>query len=213
MITVEGVNIQRLQNRYYKVFNETIWILLLRQNSEDNIPFSSLNDAMYSPHDDKRYSILSTINNNSHQLRVDGKFEFLIEYPGYHKGYNQWRQTNYLLEETDTDNYVLGFEELHTDLNLFDKSDRNTLWKGLSISSYSKTLLDGTMTLGNWNFAFGVVELMNNEYIPTNINNGSKEELLWIRIPSISYLYLITSTYQYHFSFSIKIINLIFILS
>ena len=186
-------------------------MLLLRENTEDNITFSSINATRYSPYDDKRYSILSTVYNDSNQLRIDGKFEFLIEYPGYHEGYNQWRQTNYLLEEKDSENNVTGFEEIHTDFQIVQ--NEKTLWKGLSLSSSYYTLLDGTKALYDWYFSFGAVHIIDNMYIPTHKYRGTKEELLWIRIPSISYLYLLTSTCKHHSNLSLGLINTIFLMS
>ena len=112
MIIINGIEIQKFHNRYIRVFDNKIWMLLLRHNSEDGTKFSNKEDALYQTADERKYSILSTIPNGCEELKVDGKFEFFIEYPGYETGYNQWRQTNFPIYEEDSNTSVIGFEEL-----------------------------------------------------------------------------------------------------
>ena len=189
MIIINGIEIQKFHNRYIRVFDNKIWMLLLRHNSEDGTKFSNKEDALYQTADERKYSILSTIPNGCEELKVDGKFEFFIEYPGYETGYNQWRQTNFPIYEEDSNTSVIGFEENHT--GVLDDQTTTWRWKGLSLSSSSSALLDGSTFDGKWNFAFGAFALIQG-YIPTYKNQGTKEQLLWMRVPSLSYFKCIT---------------------
>ena len=211
MIKIQGINILNINGKYYKIFDNSLWLLLLRQNSEDGKGFLTLDEAKYSTNDDNRYSILSTINNETNQFRIEGKFEFHFEYPGYASGYNHWAQSTYPLDENDSSSIVSGFHAIHTDIQL--KGDNNqSIWKGLSISSNKeKTLLDGTKVLQNWNYAFGCINLYENAYIPTNKNAGTKEELLWMKIPSS--FFIRKATYKYLFQIFLKLINILFIIT
>ena len=184
MIEVPGIDIQHFQDRYYKIFDNTIWMLLMRHNCTDGTHFTDNNEARYNVKNEKKYSILSTINNNMNFLRIEGKFEFLIEYPGFHEGINRWRQKNYILEQEDTEDFVTGYEKKQIDIIASDQG-----WKGLSLSTCEHALIHGTKFINNYNYAFGTTRLLEG-FIPTSINQGTKESLLWMRIPSVTYLYL-----------------------
>ena len=180
---LSGIELNKFQGRYYRILNESVWILVMRHNCENGTKFAN-NEALYSTKDLNKYSIISKL--DAKKMKINGKFEFMAEYPKYHEGYNHWRQTNNPIFEEDTTTNVTGFEPIHTDI-------QSTIWCGLAKSSTAVTLLDGTRTKGNWNYAFGANSLLGG-YIPTYRNEGTKDLFLWLKLPSISSLSTLGST-------------------
>jgi len=121
------------------------WVLLFRHNSTGGVMFSNLDEAKNCDLPQK-YSIIGNITNNS---QIDGKFEFLLEYPGT-SGYNRWKQTNFPLWEPETGNLATGFEAI------------NLTWTGNSFgglfkSKQTATLLDGSRGDSLWYYAIGTI--------------------------------------------------------
>ena len=190
-MNIKGIDIQIYNGYYYKFFNDSLWLLLFRQNSEDCIPFKDKKSAEYSTSDLKRYSILSKLNT---KFKINSEYyEFILEYiVSDSTQINWWRQNDNpmtihdtIIDEND-DNYndlkLPGFVEIQTDLNI-------KYWKGLAISGNGNTLLDGTPYSGDYFFAIGIVKYIEGCFIPTNINEGSKDSFLWVRCPQLSSIY------------------------
>ena len=180
---LSGIEVSKFQGKYYRIINESIWMLIMRHNCENGDKYKG-NKALYNTRNLNKYSVISKINPNT--MKINGKYEFLAEYPNYQKGYNHWRQTNNPIHEEETATNVSGFEPIHTDIY-------NWFWCGLSKSSNTNTLLDGTNIKGNWNYAFGTYVLYD-EYVPTNIDHGTKDLFLWLKLPSISSIQTLRST-------------------
>jgi len=121
------------------------WVLLLKHDSTGGVMFSSLDEAKFCDLP-KKYSIIGCISNFS---RINGKFEFLLEYPGI-SGYNRWKQTNFPLWEPDNNTAAIGFEAIS-----LTWTDNN--FGGLFRSTLTETLFDGSIGNGYWYYAVGVV--------------------------------------------------------
>ena len=194
---IEGVQLERYNGHYYKFFNNSLWLLLFRQNSENCDVFPDKETAKYSTKNPKLYSILSKLNDN---FKINSKyFEFILEC--INETYetpqiNWWRQNGNPLELNDTFPYdgseedenqkLEGFTEIETQLYRDD-------WNGLTLTANNRTLLDGTPFNEYYYYAIGMVNYNNHTdtdcYIPTSIDKGAKECLLWVRLPQMSSIY------------------------
>ena len=205
-MNIKNVQIEKYNEHYYKHFNNSLWLLLVRQNSEDGIQFTDKESAKYSTKDLKRYSILSKL---SERYKINSEYyEFILEYIISNTSkINWWRQNDNPMNIGElynecissdllpSDKKLSGFNIIHNDLHL-------SQWRGLSKSKNSHTLLDGTTFTCDFFFAVGMVEYLSG-YIPTNKNQGSKESLLWVRLPELSCIFQksITKTLRsYHFN-------------
>lgn len=126
------------------------------------------------------YSILHMLND---KYKINGKFEFLLEYPEL-GGCNRWKQSLNPLFDTDDSAQAVGYEGINISWSV-------TQWGGLVRSSQkSFTVLDGSCGSVNWHYAIGVYK--GNSYSntqcpplgdcfpgPSSIN---RVVLLWVRI-------------------------------
>ena len=127
-------------------------------------------------------------------------FEFILEYPGYSNGIVWWKQEENPLSIEGTEESLAPIKGFDTIKNDFPFQD----WNGLSITKNRHTLLDGTPYSGNYFFSVGLVDCIQEIgqcFIPTNINQGSKESLFWVRIPSLSCLLIRIHTFSHFVSF------------
>jgi hypothetical protein len=180
------------------------WLKVFFHNSTGGIFFKSKEEAKYIISDEK-YSILNKINP---MLRINGKYEFLLEYPNGNS--NQWKQTNSPLEEKETtisEHYnVMGYEEVNITM-------RENNWGGLALSTSLKTLIEGSIGHDNWFYAIGqlVSDQTYESQIAANIWGGTYSVKLWIRIKEdlISTLFNSNSRCAKHPSLRFSFINVI----
>ena len=158
-----------------KIEHNALWLLLLHHNSIEGGFFKNKEEAKFSLNK-SRYSIISKLNEIS---KIDGKYEFLLEYPISNYGkYNRWTQSNDPLLETcprGTTQNVTGFEYSHLDFNSAD-----CRFGGLRTHPDS-TLLSGQSYCNSWNFAIGATSKEFSPSIPGNCKS-IKEVNLWVRI-------------------------------
>ena len=110
------------------VFNNS-WSLVFHHEYDAGL-FRSKRDALFSTKKG-RFSVLGKINEN---FKVNGKFEFLLEYPPF-SGYNQWYQTiNPIHAKPNEEN---GYEEISCTWKVNE-------WHGLSLSNNTFCLIDGS---------------------------------------------------------------------
>jgi hypothetical protein len=141
-------------------------------NSTGGIFFNSKEEAKFIVSEQK-YSLLNKI---SPMMKIDEKYEFLLEYPN---GYsNQWKQTNSPLEEAETTTEkhynVTGYEEVNITM-------RDNSWGGLALSTKDSTLIEGSIGHIDWYYAIGQTSVNSLSQIAANVW-GTKSAKLWIRI-------------------------------
>jgi len=152
------------------------WELVFYHNSYGSVYFSSFSEAL-SCNMANKFSILGSMNET---YKFNGKYEFLLEYPGV-VGYNWWRQS--LLPTSETENGVsaTGYEPVSI-------SWPGHQWGGLMRSTRTDaTLLDGSRETGFWWFSIGCITKEFNPRIPgpyvnDSINHVVFEVKLWVKI-------------------------------
>ena len=200
-ITVNGRSIKQVENRYYDLFNNQLFMLLFYHDSTKK-PFWN-NSIVKSNEDPSLYSILSSLNDN---YKSNGKFEFILEYPKTESPsfpIIHWRQLKNPLEETPTDKnnqIVRGFQPIHID----DKH-----FVGLSNSFYSGTFLDGCNGSECWYYAIGVNKSNYNPLIPGPFEIKVSTVALWVRFPTQPKH---SCRYNQRFCFHLHILFLLFAL-
>ena len=175
-ININGRNIKQVENRYYDLFNNQLFMLLFYHDSTKK-PFWT-NSIVKSNEDPSQYSILSSLNDN---YKSNNKFEFILQYPVTESPLFpliHWRQSKNPLEETPTDGEnqkVNGFQPLHID---------NDYFVGLSNSMEPATFLDGCNGDGNWYYAIGINSSSYDPLIPGPVNITVSTVALWVRFPT-----------------------------
>ena len=181
---INGISLEKYKGKYYKHYDNALWLLLMRQNSEDCVGFKDKEDAKYKPNDMKRYSILSTLTDN---LKFDNSyFLFMLQYTIPSSGIVKWKQNENPLSITEVgqskpDKKVDGLDTLQNDYS-------SDWWGGLICSGNNATLLDGSAYDGSFFFSIGMNSYFQNDgkcYLPTDTNYGTQEVLLWVKLPSL----------------------------
>ena len=159
------------------------WMLVFYHDSSGGVYFQNASHAL-SCNSAQQYSLLGSINED---MKIDGKYEFLLEYPGY-SGYNRWRQSKNPVLDTEVSGQIsVGYEAISI-------SWTDVGWGGL-VRSYQSgnTLLDGSAgRIGNWYYSIGAQK--NNDYLslcnakdcfPGCISGAKIQKVkLWIRVLS-----------------------------
>jgi hypothetical protein len=112
------------------------------------------------------------------KIKNVGKYEFLLEYPELGES-NRWQQKNNPLEEVekiDGQYFVEGYNPIKIDLN-------GSWWGGLVLSSFTCSLLDGSVGVSYWHYAIGQLDCAYHEkyVMPSDFREVNKT-LLWIRV-------------------------------
>lgn len=159
-----------------------IWIKVFHHNIEGGY-FSSNEDAMSSTAAGK-YSKLSSISN---LMKIDGYFEFRLEYPNEGLVYHWQQSENPILTAEGS----LGKDNYSQIIN----PNPSKGWRGyLALSSLSTcTYLDGYAS-NDWWFSIGAIKCSGNNFykdhpnkIPGPLSTGVTEVVLWIRVPDNLY--------------------------
>ena len=100
----------------FSSFSRKKWLKLLFHNVTWNVEFANEEEALHyvNPENEQLFSIIGDVNNES---RIDGFFEFIIEYPNERK-YVQWKQKNFPLYEHDEigKSTIEGFDLIYPDV-------------------------------------------------------------------------------------------------
>ena len=161
--------------RYYKKFGSFRWMLLFHHNTQTESVFTP-QEALDSSKDDK-YSILGKITD---KMKIENKFEFLLEYPSLSL-INHWRQSNNPCNEVENPNLdgakkAEGYEGIIISM-------KTRYWGGLVSSSYQKSLLDGSANHENCYYAIATYWTSSvNTYPGPDEGKYVTESALWIRI-------------------------------
>ena len=129
---------------------------------------------------DSMYSILEQ---SSHYSPQEGKYEFLLEYPGI-RGYNHWKQTYFPTNVSDS----IGTYPVEGYENISISWDRNIHeWGGLALSLTSFTLIDGSIGVND--FWYSICYLKNVGSYDDKMPGPElvHEVILWMRISDIFY--------------------------
>ena len=184
----------------YQYFFHIRFLRIFYHDYSSKVAFDSLEEAE-NVNTQYKFSILNEIDES---YKIDGKYEFLLNYSDINNC-NWWRQTNFPLEETlsSSDTHVKGYEPLHIS------------WKSNNFGGLEKTpfhfkyncvpcLLDGAIYQDKWYYAIGLVkDCSNYNFIPADQEEGQTETTLYIRVPEKIYLKtcLKRKEYQFYLSF------------
>ena len=128
-------------NRLVKSHFGVNWQLIFFHNSSGKVFFTKNSPDLLFCNQSQKFSILGTLTNN---YKINGFFEFLLEYPERNY-FVHWRQKkNPIKAESD-----VGFVPLHVPCN-------PSVFNGLGLSSASlPTFLDGNIGSDKWHYAIG----------------------------------------------------------
>lgn len=145
--------------------------------------------------DDRKFSILDEINDS---MKINGKYEFIIEYPKYNE-YFQWLQSSNPLEEIEVDGKMSadGFQYIHNG-SYADK------WGGLvkttlKYNGVISTLLDGEPGHYYWMFSIGAYCIIQGWDMTTGFpgsNRGAHKVNIWIRLKQNSSFFTCKAVYR-----------------
>ena len=155
------------------------WLKIFHHDIDVDV-FHNESEAKYSLKKGK-FSILGLVNDN---FKIEGKFEFLLEYPdkANKQGMNRWAQNKNPLDEAETTNgKVDGYEPITLS---WEASTDSYAFSGLARSESSSSLLDGTSTEGTWYFSVGAYKKYNYKYLP-GYTPTNTEVILWMRVREI----------------------------
>jgi len=157
---------------------DCIWLKIFYHNSVGGVFFSNFSHGMFSL-EPNLYSIFSLITDD---FRIDGKFEFLLEYPGS-SGYNRWRQSFLPWNNNEVSGKKAeGYENIYI---TWSGSD----WGGLvkSNNGYGLyTLIDGSAGKNLWHYAIGCISTRYSPRFPGPNGGTVLECRLWIRMSDLS---------------------------
>ena len=124
-----------------KVHSGKNWLKIFSHEMIENNYFTSEKELQLTNNDGK-FSIIGAIDES---FKVNGVYEFLLEYPDISDNYNQWNQTVFPLDSIKY-NPDIEYKKIQVfwDVNFF----------GLSRSNEPKSYIDGAID-GNWYYAIG----------------------------------------------------------
>ena len=161
-----------VSNKIFKLEKDSLWLLLFHHNLTKSRYFADTNEGKkIFNYDGGMYSIIYSLNN---RYRINGKFEFLLEYPA-EKLYNHWRQSkNPLYQKAYNMQNVTGYEEIEIQM-------RDCEWGGLFYHGES-SLIAGSRD-GRYHYAIGCMSDEYNGYIPGR-SMSSTVVNLWVKSPT-----------------------------
>ena len=130
----------------FKDFEERQWLKIFYHNCSNGDFFTP--SHVMNVNIENKFSILYALND---KMKIDDKYEFLLEYPELKK-YNHWRQSQNPTKEKDRKSaghyYVSGYEKCTIQMEEND-------WGGLALSDNNRTLIQGSMGTTDWYYAIG----------------------------------------------------------
>ena len=175
-----------LSDMEIKYFEGAVWAKVFEHNTKSGtILFTSLAECLKSSTIEK-YSRLYLLD---YLKNVDGKYEFLLEYPDDKpEQYNRWIQNNnpcneYVTPTTTGDGTAEGYTAIHIDWTTY-------YWGGITrqnaidSTSISPTYLSGSVGHTNWYYAIGCSSKWNTG-IPGAYFAVEGRAQLWVRIDNL----------------------------
>ena len=172
---------------FYSAKHEKFWKLLYYHDYSKVGKWKNLSEPLLSYNADK-YSILSTLN---YRYKIQGSYEFLLEYPDI-VGYNQWTQTSNPLEEQETNSDGSRNAEGYKAISL---TWSGNYFGGLVKSTNQYSLLDGSTYISDWWYAIG----SNYDYqggVPGPNNKVITKSQLWIRVKNSPFMRYCSNKYK-----------------
>ena len=166
-------------------FNGKKWLKVFSHKFESQSDcFGTEEEALHCNKTNK-YSILDTINDS---MKINRKFEFIIEYPNENI-YFHWKQSLNPLNEIEEEGRtsVKGFVPIHNGTD-------DTFWGGLTKSTLqyknvTSTLIDGVPRSSYWRFSIGmycnIEGWSSKDSMPGPNRKAYKQVRLWLRIKLI----------------------------
>ena len=153
------------------------WHLIFHHNAKENVYFTKNSEKLLFCNETQRFSILGTLTNN---YKINGYFEFLIEYPEI-SYLIHWRQKKNPIKY----NSDIGFVPLHVPLT-------SNKFVGLALSNYynGSTFLHGNVGSNSWFYSIGAYHgwLSDGSFPGPNIADENKNSIgvfivsLYVRI-------------------------------
>ena len=179
---VYGRKIMKVDNRYYDVITNKLYMLLFYHDATNEYLWTSTEEAKYNEYDPKKYSILS---NFTEDYKKNNAYQFLLEYPEVNT-YVIWQQSSNLFmpESINENQQVDGYKAIRVDSQL--------QFSGLSLSYQSNScLIDGIAGGSGWFYAIGVkTNYYSNQagYIPGPLFKNTNAYFvnhvaLWVHFP------------------------------
>ena len=158
------------------------WLKVFYHNSDNGDWFTEEEDLLYI-NSQNRFSIFGFINQ---YFKIDGYYEFLLEYPEFPLQYNNWKQAYFPLDVSQSSSSYVGYtldETCHCSWTL-------SSFGGYSRSSQTtETFLDASYKEENWWYTIGAKKtysIFNNQFAgpvdDQNIGYPVSKVTLWIRI-------------------------------
>ena len=179
------------------------WLLVFYHNTASGEYFTSIEETLDS-HTARKYSILGSINR---KYLIEGKYEFLLDVPGF-EGFNRWRQKLNPKDTTiDTNSTTNEYEP--KEISWDDKFSG-----GLAKSSATDyAFFDCSADLGDWWYSIGSKKCYTvANTMPIHMDTGYQgpEIRLWIRIPQKNLITMGKCNNKDHY---LKVIALILLIS
>ena len=174
MIAFDG----ELWDLHFRYFKGIQWLLIFFHNITGKIYFDNENDAL-NCHEKQKYSILYYIDD---VMKIDNKFEFLLQYGSSRTKYNHWRQLKNPLEQSEEQEEADGFDPIHLDYS----SNFGGLAKTTIKGDYTciNSLLNGYFNHHYWYYGIGQYDPCDNKWeesIPSSHAHETTVDL-WIRV-------------------------------
>ena len=170
----------------YKLFRGASWLKIYYQDA-DVANITNIDEAR-SCNEKGKYSIIEEAQNIHHYW--SDKYEFLLEYPGL-RGFNRWQQSIYPLNASN--NNVGEFVNVSCSWTV-------NYWKGLQKSSFTCTLLEGSIGHENWYYAIGYKTGCSSgwPYYFPGPSTAQSKVYLWMRVPDIKGAFDLSCKYVNH---------------
>ena len=170
----------------YKDFNDKIWLQIFFHDLSSKKEYFNNIDSLYFYDENKpnKFSILINITDN---LKIEDRFEFLIEYT--EQDFVEWKQKyNPLFEEEDPKKKAVeGYEFIDgIEDSEFGGLSRTTI----DLDGCTPSLLNGYVNIVNWYYAIGMYSAeycygsYDHSYLPGIKRNAYLSVSLWLRVLS-----------------------------
>ena len=171
-----------------KYFHGAFWLKIFYHNMSTSVGFFNEEEALLCE-TSMKYSLLQDLDDT---YKINGKFEFLLEYPELGE-YNRWKQLNNpLLEIEDGAQFVKGYEDVHIGVP-------SQYCGGLARCKgevAKQSLLNGSPKITDimdWTYSIGMYNGVTwNGFTKLPANGGDREfneVYLWSRIPHCKFSY------------------------
>ena len=169
-------------NKYEVVsYDNKVWLKVFFHNHTTKVNFENEKEARHC-NSEYKYSILDKINPH---MKIEGKYEFIMDFPDESDVFIRWEQDQNPVEENDGKAQADGFHIID------DKRPPNSIgFYGLTISTFKSLdkvncFLDGMPSGGGWYYAIGMYIDSTSDYKTEGIpayKEHVKSLRLWIKM-------------------------------